>query len=150
MKTEEIEMSFTGPRRSSHLWNRLVGSRRLCPLIILSIYQAAWQRSLTPWEEIKRLCSCLASEWLSFAHVSSQGFHPPVFSPPGRKTDNGWWCGWQSAWTLRLMKRRGKLITKESTSESTALRIISSTHTHTGRPFVAALLLNALFTFMPS
>lgn len=130
IKTEEIEMSFTGPRRSSHLWNRLVGSRRLCPLIFLSIYQTAWQQSLTPWEEIKSLHNCLVSVLFSFANVSSKCFHPSVFSHPGRKMDNGWWCGWQSAWTLKLMKRREKLIRKESTSESTALWIISSKHTH--------------------
>ena len=63
-------------------------------------------------------------------NVSSKCFHPSVFSHPGRKMDNGWWCGWQSAWTLKLMKRREKLIRKESTSESTALWIISSKHTH--------------------
>lgn len=145
IKTEEIEMSFTGPWRSSHLWNRLVGSRWLCPLIFLSIYQTAWQQSLTPWEEIKSLHNCLVSVLFSFANVSSKCFHPSMFSHPGRKMDNGWWCGWQSAWTLKLMKRR-KLIRKESTSESTAL---ISVNTHTGDPLLL-LCCNALLMFVPS
>lgn len=138
-------MSFQGSWGSCHLWNRLVECRQLCPFIFLSICRTAWQQSFTHQEEIKSLNNCLFSVLFSSLNVSRKCFHPSVFSQPGRKMDNGWWCGWQSAWTLKLMKRRENLIRKalQRPQHYEKSQINTHTYTHKWSASVTSLWQNA-------
>lgn len=140
-------MSFPGLWRSCHLLYRLVGCRLLCPFIFLSIYRTAWQQSFTHQEEIKSLDNCLFSVLFSSPNVSQECFHPSVFRRPGRKMDNGWWCGWQSARTLKLMKRRENLIRKALLRPQHYEK--SQIKTHTSEPLCCFFSLNAFYPQTP-
>lgn len=135
-------MSFQASWRSCHPWNRLVECRLLCPFIFPSIYWTAWLQSFTHQEEIESLNHCLFGVLFHSPNVSWKCFHPSVFSQPGRKMDNGWWCGWQSAWTLKLMKRRENLIRKALLKP----QHYEKSQTHKSSPYVASLLQNAFLS----